>query len=245
MRTNRKQSNDSRAIAEVVEGAGRKLKRIVAGGDPGPSGPTALRLGPTNADLRGKSFVASDASNCDRTIASDSSYSSLPSEEFFSNSERLPSPRFQSKPFPRVGSCDRLLTLPTRGFSNSKICSGDFGSSDYGSDVLKRRGGGQRTTLRGALSLNHPHEGTSFGGNERCPHAAPRLPMRRRSEKSIQPEEDEADENNKESCRLVAALDVVDAVMQSQQRQDEEERNTHGAEVKAQQNKPLLAALTV
>jgi hypothetical protein len=43
VRINRKQTNDSRAIADVVEGAGRKLKRMMVGGSSGQA-PAALKL---------------------------------------------------------------------------------------------------------------------------------------------------------------------------------------------------------
>ena len=189
-RTNRKQSNDSRAIAEAVEEASRKLKRLMSGSKQShSSGPCPLKLGPTNADLKGHSNPSSGALpvNCDRTVTDESSVST-----FLPDFPRAPTNRqITKKP-----SYDSLPKLPTRVSLKE-----DSDSSDSDELAHSYR---TTTTLREALALNPRHDRS-------VSHEAPKLPERRISG------HDKEDEILSEACRLVEALDAVAVAMEQQQ----------------------------
>jgi hypothetical protein len=204
-RTQRKQSNDSRAIAEAVEEARRKLKRLMKGGKVShePEGPSRLKLGPTNADLKCQSNGALPIHtiNCDRTSTSESSVTTFCADDELPNlrSRDMTTVELRRPPTRKV-SHDSLPKMPTR-LSLKAVHSDESESSEEEHTTGLRS---TTTSLREALAL-YPRKGASRND-------APRLPARRESNKS-----DDEDGLLSDASRLVDALDAVNAMVQRQQ----------------------------
>ena len=156
-------------------------------------GQCPLKLGPTNADLKGHSCPSSGAlpiSCCDRTMTDETSVST-----FLADDRDASARETTRRPITRKPSHDSLPKLPTR-----LSIKEDSDSSDSEEPAYSYR---TSPTLREALALN-PRDGRQVS------HDAPKLPERRISG------HDKEDEILSDACRLVEALDAVAAMVQKQ-----------------------------